>query len=183
MRYLLAIALCLGACTDSDRGDTASETRSESSPAPTETPIDASPDPAPTPSPNPSPEGTPEPVSPSPVATPSPTPDPTPDPGDQDGDGFRVGIDVPYEETDCNDNDPLMYPGAVEICGENIDQNCNHLIEMEPKDEDLDGWVSCLWWYDGTLTDCFDGSRLYAPDAYEYVGDGIDENCNGRDDY
>ena len=37
---------------------------------------------------------------------------------DIDGDGVRRGLD-------CNDNDPSIYPGAPEICGDRRDSNCN----------------------------------------------------------
>ncbi|MCD4693955.1 fibronectin type III domain-containing protein, partial [bacterium] len=38
---------------------------------------------------------------------------------DNDGDGWTVG------EGDCNDDNPDIYPGAIEICGDGIDQDCN----------------------------------------------------------
>ena len=38
---------------------------------------------------------------------------------DTDGDGFTPA------EGDCNCNDPQIYPGAPEICGDGIDQNCD----------------------------------------------------------
>ncbi|MDA3824198.1 MAG: MopE-related protein, partial [Bacteroidales bacterium] len=38
---------------------------------------------------------------------------------DNDGDGWTVG------EGDCNDNNPDIYPSAIEICGDGIDQDCN----------------------------------------------------------
>jgi hypothetical protein len=57
---------------------------------------------------------------------------------DVDGDGYDAGIEtVCYGEsiptgyslttngTDCNDNDSNINPGAVEICGNGIDDNCN----------------------------------------------------------
>lgn len=31
--------------------------------------------------------------------------------------------------TDCNDNNILVYPGAVEICGNNLDDDCNGVID------------------------------------------------------
>lgn len=38
---------------------------------------------------------------------------------DDDGDGVAVG------QGDCNDDNKLIYPGAEEVCGDEIDQNCS----------------------------------------------------------
>ena len=41
-------------------------------------------------------------------------------PVDNDGDGYP-----PESEIDCDDDDPTIYPGAPEICGDGIDQDCD----------------------------------------------------------
>lgn len=41
------------------------------------------------------------------------------DGGDVDGDGYTEN------QGDCNDGDSSIYPGATEICGDDIDQDCN----------------------------------------------------------
>ncbi len=40
---------------------------------------------------------------------------------DADCDGYPA----PPQGNDCNDHDPNIHPGAVEICGDNINQSCN----------------------------------------------------------
>jgi hypothetical protein len=46
---------------------------------------------------------------------------------DEDGDGFCA------EDDDCNDADSLINPEAAEICGDNIDNNCNDLVDEDCK--------------------------------------------------
>jgi hypothetical protein len=56
-----------------------------------------------------------------------------PDLIDDDGDGFSEN------QGDCNDNDDTIYPGAEEICGDGIDQNCNDIDLLCGVDSDGDG--------------------------------------------
>ena len=44
---------------------------------------------------------------------------------DNDGDGF------PYEE-DCNDGDPRINPGAFEVLGDGVDNDCNGKVDEDP---------------------------------------------------
>lgn len=50
-----------------------------------------------------------------------------PVPVDADGDGFVAGAGF-----DCNDADPAINPGATDIVGDGIDQNCDGLDEPVP---------------------------------------------------
>lgn len=71
---------------------------------------------------------------------------------------------------DCDDNEPLNFPGNTEICDDGIDNNCDGVVD-EISDQDGDG-------YDCTV-DCDDDNPNVFPGALEMNGNGIDDNCNG----
>ncbi len=86
---------------------------------------------------------------------------------DEDGDGFTV------EEGDCDDENPDIHPGATEVCGNGVDEDCDSLAEdCEPEDTDGDGFT-----VEGG--DCNDGNPDIHPGAVEVCGNGVDEDCNG----
>lgn len=46
-------------------------------------------------------------------------------PTDNDGDGYQATCDGYGPEEDCNDSDPNINPGATDVPGDGIDQDCN----------------------------------------------------------
>jgi hypothetical protein len=102
---------------------------------------------------------------------------------DKDGDGWPVGPDCgPIQ--DCDDNDATIHPGAPEVCGDGVDQNCNGTPDdgcpgVDCVDKDGDGWPSGP---DCVKEDCNDDDVSISPWAKEICADGIDNNCNGKID-
>jgi hypothetical protein len=87
---------------------------------------------------------------------------------DVDGDGFKA-------PEDCNDNDPTIYPGATEICGDGIDQDCSGQDLSCSTDPDVDNDGDR---YTENQGDCNDTDARIYPGAIELC-DGKDNNCNG----
>lgn len=81
---------------------------------------------------------------------------------DADADGWTVG-------QDCNDQDATVFPGAEDLCGDGVDQDCNALDCGEWPDLDGDGVA---------FGDCNDGDPTVFPGASEVCADGIDQDCD-----
>ena len=104
---------------------------------------------------------------------------------DGDTDGFGDPLSVVYEcalpagytvdDTDCNDANNSVYPGALEVC-DGVDQDCDTVIDEETDcfDDDGDGRSEL----DG---DCDDTDPTSFPSAAEIL-DGADNDCDGAID-
>ncbi|MDY0002481.1 MAG: MopE-related protein [Polyangia bacterium] len=95
---------------------------------------------------------------------------------DHDGDGWGVGADC--VESDPDDNDPSVFPGAPEICGDGKDQSGDGVVD--------EGCVLCVD-HDGDgygvgpycdVRDCNDDDPSVHPGAVETCGTK-DLNCDG----
>lgn len=95
---------------------------------------------------------------------------------DNDGDGVVAGKD-----DDCDDNNPLVHPYATETCGNNVDDDCDGVIDegcVAPPtgtpataDTDKDGYP------DGPQ-DCAPNNANIHPGAAEACN-GVDDDCDG----
>lgn len=87
------------------------------------------------------------------------------DPEDEDGDGVVAPLD-------CDDTDPLRFPGAPERCGDGVLQSC---VGVDPScdgvpDKDGDGWAD--------KDDCAEDDKTRHPGAPE-ICNGLDDDCDG----
>ncbi len=93
---------------------------------------------------------------------------------DRDQDGYQntsAGCTPDAGAEDCDDDDPNVYPGAPDICGDGVLQNCNTDTACV-NDNDGDGFDSSV--------DCDDSNAGAAvhPGATE-VCNGVDDDCDG----
>jgi len=75
---------------------------------------------------------------------------------------------------DCNDSNPNINPGVAENCSDDIDNNCNGLIDAQETDVDGDGYNPCTG-------DCNENDATINPGATEQC-DNKDNNCNVQTD-
>ena len=96
---------------------------------------------------------------------------------DADGDGV---LDGSCGGTDCNDLNATVYPGAQELCGDLLDNDCNGIVDDRDQDQDLHILESCSS-YTGPLPidDCRDTNDGVHGGALEVCGDSFDNNCDG----
>ncbi len=100
------------------------------------------------------------------IVRPGPDPCSNPQDPDMDGDGYPAS-------TDCQDDNPMVNPGATEICGNAVDENCDDVAEdCPPPPVVMDG--------DGSPegTDCDDNNPNRYPELAEVECDGIDNDCD-----
>ncbi len=122
---------------------------------------------------------------------------------DSDGDGYgdpnstvaAASQPTGYVDnnTDCNDSDASVHPGATEVCEDGIDQDCDgsdSSCTTYYKDADGDGYgdanssttaTSQPTGYVTNSTDCNDSDATIYPGATEICEDGKDQNCDGSD--
>ena len=107
---------------------------------------------------------------------------------DFDGDGYGNGASGVAEactapagyvlnNSDCNDDNGSVHPGATEVCGNGIDDDCDGQVDETcgSPDNDDDGYTIAQG-------DCNDNNASINPGATEVCGNAVDDDCDGSID-
>jgi len=107
--------------------------------------------------------------------------------------GHKTPAELKDKTGDCNDYDSKIFPGAKEILGDGVDQNCDGSDSQGTayyRDADGDGhgqpgsMILALEKPEGYVLsdkDCDDSAASVYPGAKEILSDGIDQDCDGGD--
>ena len=114
--------------------------------------------------------------------------------------GIGIVLVEDVQGLDCDETDPLVNSSADEVCGDQIDNDCNadtdDMAEAERYFPDVDGDGFGDWTSDGMMQcpemvadeplatndlDCDDGDGAIKPGVPEIVDNGVDEDCDGVD--
>ena len=98
---------------------------------------------------------------------------------DADGDGYDS---TEANGDDCNDSDPNIHPNAIDEWYDGIDSDC---AQNDDYDQDGDGYQTVIWNSDANAGggDCQDANDEMYPGAPDEWYDGVDSDCDGRDDF
>ena len=119
---------------------------------------------------------------------------------DHDGDGTCIGARDATSAVDCDDDEPTVFPGASENCGDHLDNDCNGLLDQAdpictgdadadadgycPVGRDLNGDGDCLDAGEPAGGfDCNDAAPTASPANVEVCTDRIDDDCDGLADF
>ena len=92
---------------------------------------------------------------------------------------ITIGTGIGYVTETATTLEPLVYPGAVQVCSDGLNNACTTSWPSlagtnEETDDDQDGFTECGG-------DCNDASASVKPGAPELCN-GVDDNCNGTRD-
>jgi hypothetical protein len=89
---------------------------------------------------------------------------------DRDKDGFSTRFD-------CNDRDPSIHPGAFELCGDGVDQNCDGVVDEGcPSDPTMEGGHEGLTYTGpGMCVKCHavEANEMFGSTHYQWQGEAI----------